>query len=176
VKTKRIRLRKFTNNDVNLIYQLDSDADVMRYITLGIPKTIKEAKEYLSKRILESYSSDNDFGIFAAFLIKNNEFIGWFLFEKDKEVHPNLHNIKNVIEIGWRLRKEYWGRGYATEIAIALVDKAKKMKRSVVAHTMIENQASIRVMEKAGLSFVKEFWGNYEPHSNKPDVLYKKIH
>ena len=96
MNTKRIRLRKFTSNDVNLIYQLDGDTDVMRYITLGVPKTIKEAKEYLNKRILESYSSENDFGIFAAFLITNNEFIGWFLFEKDKEVHPNLHNIKNV--------------------------------------------------------------------------------
>ena len=109
-------------------------------------------------------------------IINTNEFIGWFLFEQDKEIHPNIYNIKNAIEIGWRLRKEYWGRGYATEMAIALVDKAKRMKRSVVAHTMIENQASIRVMEKAGLSFVEEFWGNYEPHSNKPDVLYKKIH
>ena len=176
MKTRRIRLRKFTNNDINLIYQLDGDADVMRYITLGVPKSIKETKEYFHKRILTSYSDENNFGIFAAFLIKNNEFIGWFLFEKDKEVHPNLHNIKNAIEIGWRLRKEYWGRGYATEMAIELVETAKKMKRSVVAHTMIENQASIRVMEKAGLSFVKEFWGNYEPHSNKPDVLYKKIH
>ena len=72
MKTRRIRLRKFTNNDVNLIYQLDGDADVMRYITLGVPKTIKESEEYLSKRILESYSRENDFGIFAAFLIKNN--------------------------------------------------------------------------------------------------------
>ena len=61
-------------------------------------------------------------------------------------------------------------------MAIELVETAKKMKRSVVAHTMIENQASIRVMEKAGLSFVKEFWGNYDPHSVKPDVLYKKAH
>ena len=176
MKTKRIKLRKFTNNDLNLIYQLDGDADVMRYITLGVPKSIKETKEYLNKRILTSYSDENNFGIFAAFLIKNNDFIGWFLFEKYKEVHPNLHNIKDAIEIGWRLKKEYWGRGYATEMAIDLVHKAQKMKRSVVAHTMIENHASIRVMEKAGLRFVKEFWGNYEPHSNKPDVLYEKIH
>ena len=118
MKTNRIRLRKFTNNDLNLIYQLDGDADVMRYITLGVAKTIKEAEEYLNTRILESYSSENDFGIFAAFLIENNEFIGWFLFEEDKEVHPNLHNIKNAIEIGWRLKKSAWKRGYATEGAI----------------------------------------------------------
>ena len=52
MKTKRIKLRKFTNNDLNLIYQLDGDADVMRYITLGVPKSIKETKEYLNKRIL----------------------------------------------------------------------------------------------------------------------------
>ena len=43
----------------------------------------------------------------------------------------------------------------------------------VVARTMIENKASIRVMEKAGLKFVEEFWGDYNPHSGNPDVLYK---
>ena len=38
---------------------------------------------------------------------------------------------------------------------------------------MIDNRASIRVMEKIGLKFVKEFWADYEPHSGTPDVLYE---
>ena len=38
---------------------------------------------------------------------------------------------------------------------------------------MIKNIASIRVMQKAGLQFVEEFWGDYEPHSESPDVRYE---
>ena len=48
------------------------------------------------------------------------------------------------------------------------------MGKTIVARAMIENIASIRVMEKAGLEFEKEFWGDYEPHSGSPDVLYKR--
>ena len=115
---------------------------------------------------MKSYNKGDAFGIFAAYLNSTNEYIGWFLFELDKE-------FSNAIEIGWRLKKEFWGNGYATEMAMCLVEKAKSMNKDVVARTMIENKASIRVMEKSGLKFVKEFWGDYKPHSGNPDVLYK---
>ncbi len=48
------------------------------------------------------------------------------------------------------------------------------MGKTIIARAMIDNLASIRVMEKAGLEFEKEFWGDYEPHSGNPDVLYKR--
>ena len=47
-------------------------------------------------------------------------------------------------------------------------------KDIAVARSMIDNKASIRVMEKSGLIFKEEFWGDYEPHSGTPDVLYIK--
>ena len=164
--TDRMHLKRFNKNHGNLIYQLDSDPDVMKYITLGIPRTKIEAQQYLITRIMKSYKKGDAFGIFAAYLNSTNEYIGWFLFELDKE-------FSNAIEIGWRLKKEFWGNGYATEMAMYLVEKAKSMHKDVVARTMIENKASIRVMEKAGLKFVEEFWGDYNPHSGNPDVLYK---
>ena len=82
--------------------------------------------------------------------------------------------IKNAVEIGWRLKKQYWGNGYATEVADALTRMRIEMGKIVVARAMKENLASIKVMEKVGLKFYKEFWGNYEPHSGTPDVLFKK--
>ena len=48
------------------------------------------------------------------------------------------------------------------------------MGKTIVAISMVENTASIRVMEKAGLEFDKELWGDYEPHSGNPAVLYKR--
>ena len=47
------------------------------------------------------------------------------------------------------------------------------MNQKIVARAMSENKESIRVMEKAGLKFVEEFWGDYEPRSGNPDVLYE---
>ena len=46
--------------------------------------------------------------------------------------------------------------------------------KTIVARAMVENKASVRVMEKAGLTFVKEFWEDCEPHSGSHDVLYKR--
>ena len=164
IKTKRIYLRRFTKDEADLLFQLDGDADVMKYITLGIPRTMDEVIEKSMPRVLQSYQDKSDFGIFAAYLINSDEYIGWFQFEKDKE-------FEDSIEIGWRLKKQYWGNGYATEVAIVLCELGIKMGKTIVARAMIENLASIRVMEKAGLKFEKKFW---YPHSSSPDVLYKR--
>ena len=77
------------------------------------------------------------------------------------------------VEIGYFLKRTVWGNGYATEVGLSLVKKAKELNKKVVARTMIDNKASIRVMEKIGLKFVEEFWGDYKPHSGTPDVLYE---
>ena len=154
-------------DEAELLFQLDGDADVMKYITLGIPRTMDEIIDKSIPRILKSYQDKLDFGIFAAYLIKSDKYIGWFQFERDKE-------FEDAIEIGWRLKKQYWGNGYATEVAIVLCELGMRMGKTIVARAMIENLASIRVMEKAGLKFAKRFWGDYDPHSGSPDVLYKR--
>ena len=154
-------------DETDLLFQLDGDADVMKYITLGIPRTMNEVIEKSMPRILKSYQGKKDFGIFAAYLINSEKYIGWFQFEKDKE-------FEDSIEIGWRLKKQYWGNGYATEVATVLCDLGIKMGKTIVARAMVENLASIRVMKKAGMKFEKEFWGDYDPHSCSPDVLHKR--
>ena len=166
IKTERIEFKKFSKNDINLLFVLDGDSDVMRYLTLGKPKTIDEVKKESMPRILKSYTNEIHYGIFPAYLKCNNTYIGWFQFEKDKY-------IEDAIEVGWRLKKEHWRNGYATEVGLSLVKKAKEQNKKVVARAMKNNQASIRVMEKIGLKFVEEFWGDYKPHSGTPDVLYE---
>ena len=151
-------------DEADLLFQLDGDEDVMKYINLCIPRTMDEVIEKSMPRILKSYQGKKDFGIFAAYLINSEKYIGWFQFEKDKE-------FEDSIEIGWRLKKQYWGNGYATEVAIVLCELGIKMGKTIVARAMIENLASIRVMEKAGLKFEKKFW---YPDSSSPDVLYKR--
>ena len=164
--TERITLKRFDKNDFDLLYQVDRDPKVMKYLTLGKPSTIEEIKRKTMPRILQSYTNGENYGIFSAYLKKTNDYIGSFQFEPDKY-------IENAVEIGWRLKKEYWGNGYATEVACALVNKGIQLNKKIVARAMIENLASIRVMQKAGLKFAEEFWGDYEPHSGSPDVRYE---
>ena len=166
IKTERIDLKKFSKNDINLLFELDGDSDVMKYLSLAKAKTIDEVKKESMPRILKSYTNGINYGIFAAYLKYNNTYIGWFQFEKDK-------HIGNAIEVGWRLKKKHWGNGYATEVGLSLVKKAKELNKKVVARAMIENRASIRVMEKIGLKFVEEFWTAHKPHSGNPDVRYE---
>jgi RimJ/RimL family protein N-acetyltransferase len=142
LKTKRIYLRKFISTEIDLVFRLDSDPEVMKFITLGKPKSIQEIKDISMPRILKSYKNGDDFGLFCAQLSKNNEFIGWFQFELDEK--------KNAIEIGWRLKKEAWGNGYATEVAKSLVEKGIRMNKAIIAEAMSENKASINVMKKQG--------------------------
>lgn len=164
--TKRLTFNRFSENDANLLFQLNGDPEVMRYITLGKPMTLDEVKIRSIPRIMKSYSHGKEFGIFPAYLIDSGRFIGWFQFEPDTK-------LENAVEIGWRLKKEFWGQGYATEGARFLVEKGIQMKKLIVARAMSENAASIRVMEKAGLQFAEEFWGDYEPRSEKPTVLFE---
>tara|TARA_Y100001960_G_C14171852_1_gene585850 strand:- start:104 stop:610 length:507 start_codon:yes stop_codon:yes gene_type:complete len=165
METERITLKKFNKNDFDLLFQVDKDPEVMKYLTLGKPSTFEEIKKETMPRILQSYTNGKNYGIFSAYLKKTNEYIGSFQFEPDK-------HIENAIEVGWRLKKEHWGNGYATEVGLSLVEKAKKLNKKVIARAMIDNQASIRVMQKIGLKFIEEFWGDYESHSGTPDVRY----
>ena len=98
IKTERIYFKRFSEDDTDLLFQLDGDSNVMKYITLGVPRTIDEVVEKSMPRILKSYQEKSDFGIFAAYLNNSDDYIGWFQFEKDKE-------FKDAIEIGWRLKK-----------------------------------------------------------------------
>ena len=94
IKTERIELKKFSKNDINLLFELDGDSDVMRYITLGKAKTIDEVKKESMPRILKSYTNGINYGIFPAYLQSNNTYIGWFQFEKDKHIRVKRNRYK----------------------------------------------------------------------------------
>jgi RimJ/RimL family protein N-acetyltransferase len=97
--------------------------------------------------------------------------VGWFHFRPAKGAPAE------EIELGYRLRKSAWGKGYATEGSRALIQKgfAELGVQRVVASTMVVNVASRRVMEKAGLKFVRTFhqpWPDEIEGEEKGDVEY----
>jgi len=104
-------------------------------------------------RFLRAYERFEGFGVWAAVERSTGEFLGWF------EFYPPEGRGPEEAELGYRLRRSAWGKGYATEGSRALIRKGftELGVRRVVAETMAVNAASRRVMEKAGLSYVRTF-------------------
>ncbi|MDJ0557230.1 MAG: GNAT family N-acetyltransferase [Microcoleaceae cyanobacterium MO_207.B10] len=164
LETSRLILRQFTEADAELLFQLDSDLEVIRFTKLGdrpnksTPyKTIKN--EFLPK-IIRYYHTYQNFGFWAVMEKYSDKFIGWFHFRPalDSYMGARLY-AENDIEIGYRLQRIFWGKGYATEGGKALIKKGfvELGVERVVASALLENKASIRVMEKIGLKFEHKF-------------------
>lgn len=153
LETERLALRRFTVNDVDNLVELDSDPGVMHFINGGRPTPRSEIERETLPAFLDYYQRFAGYGFWAAVEKSTGRFVGWFHFRPAKDADPD------EVELGYRLRRPAWGRGFATEGSRALVDKgfAELGVRRVVASAMAVHTASRRVMEKAGLRYVRTF-------------------
>lgn len=153
VQTARLRLERFTADDADLLIELDSDPAVMRYLTGGEPEAAPEVvRERYIPAILTGYEKwEGKFGLFAVHANDSDAFIGWF------SLRPKPDGPMDEVELGYRLRQEAWGKGYATELSRALLAKAftELDVRLVWGETMCVNRPSQKVMEKAGMTIAK---------------------
>ena len=153
LETERLVLRRFTEADVDYLCDLDGDPEVMRFVTGGEPTPRDKIRDDTLPRFLRAYERFEGFGVWAAIERATGEFVGWF------EFYPPEGRGPEEAELGYRLRRSAWGKGYATEGSRALIQKGftELGVRRVVAKTMAVNAASRRVMEKAGLTYVRTF-------------------
>jgi RimJ/RimL family protein N-acetyltransferase len=164
LETQRLRLRGFTDTeaDARLLFELDSDPEVMRYIgPFGLP-TVEAYRERMQTFWLPYYAGPPPRGFWAALEKATDEFVGWFFLRPAMDYKFAAQagwTRASDIELGYRLRRSAWGRGLATEAAAALVGLALADPgvTCVVAAALVPNRGSTRVMEKAGLSRVREF-------------------
>ncbi len=154
LETERLVLRRFTEADADDLFDLDGDPEVTRFLTGGKPTPRDEIRDETLPRFLDYYERFAGFGYWAAVEKPTGEFLGWFAF------HPPEGGDPAEVELGYRLRRSAWGKGYATEGSRALIRKgfADLGVRRVVAETMAVNAASRRVMEKAGLTYGRTFY------------------
>jgi RimJ/RimL family protein N-acetyltransferase len=153
LETERLLLRRFTESDVANLHDLDGDPEVMRFVNGGKPVSRDVIREETLPRFLRAYERFEGFGVWAAIERSTGEFVGLF------ELYPRKDAGPNEVELGYRLRRSAWGKGYATEGSRALIRKGftELGVQRVVAETMAVNAASRRVMEKAGLKYVRTF-------------------
>jgi RimJ/RimL family protein N-acetyltransferase len=147
--TDRLTLRPFSADEADLLIELDSDPAVMRFLSGGGPTAPELVRERDLPSILAGYDRwDGRFGLFAAHEIDTGAFVGWFC------LRPERDGPLDEVELGYRLRQEARGKGYATEGAAALLAKAfsELDVRVVWGATMFLNRASQNVMEKVDMT------------------------
>ena len=152
LETDRMFFRQFQDADAQLLFELDSDPEVMRFISKGQPTPLARIQNEFIPKFLDYYRRSPPQGFWAAHLRESGSFIGWF------HLRPDIKSSREM-ELGYRLQRNVWGRGLATEGSKALLGKAFNEwgYEKVCARTLAENLASRRVMEKAGLCFECDF-------------------
>jgi RimJ/RimL family protein N-acetyltransferase len=171
LETERLLLRRFTEDDVDNLCELDGDPAVMRFINGGTPTPRAVIQNETLPRFLSYYERFAGFGFWAAIEKASGEFVGWFHFRSPEGSPPD------EIELGYRLRRSAWGKGYGTEGWRALIRKGftEQGVRRVVASTYQDNIGSQRVMQKSGLTLVRTFRmtpAELAAHGLDPEVLW----
>lgn len=158
LETERLLLRELTTDDVQNLVDLDADPEVARWV-MEPAASREEVEQDLILHYLPFYERTPGFGFWAIEEKASGEFLGWF------HLRPRDGHGDHEPELGYRLRRSAWGKGYATEGSVALINKAfaEHPIARVLAETGGFHTASRRVMEKSGLRLVREFDAGYPP-------------
>jgi ribosomal-protein-alanine N-acetyltransferase len=149
LSTHRLRLRQFKLSDEDSLYQLLTQGDVLRYFPNPNPPTPERVHHLIANQI--THWGAHGYGWWAVQERLSGALLGWcglqYLPETDE------------IEVGYLLGREYWGRGFATEAARASVDFGfnRLQLENIIALVHPQNKASIRVIEKLGMTFTGRF-------------------
>ncbi|TDC78053.1 N-acetyltransferase [Micromonospora sp. KC606] len=172
LEAERLRLRRFTPDDVDNLVELDGDPEVMRFLTGGEPTPRETVRDEHLPRILARYDHAPDLGRWAAEEWATGEFLGWFALDPSDD--------GTEAELGYRLRRAAWGRGLATEGSRALLRHAFETVGvgRVWAETMAVNVRSRAVMERVGLRYVRTFHLHFDdpiPGTEHGEVEYELL-
>lgn len=152
--TERLELRPWRDEpgDLDAYAALCADPDVMRFIGDGNPLTRPQAAAQLSR--FADHWRQHGFGLRAAVLRDSGEIAGFVGVARAGQ--PGVR--PGDVEIGWRLARRHWGRGLATEGALAVRDHAfAQLRRArLVAFVRPANEGSIAVMRKLGMEPLKD--------------------
>lgn len=156
IETERFYLRELKTTDANMFYSLNLDPEVTRYTGDTAFHSISEAMDFL-----DSYDhyEKHGFGRWAVVSKEDGDSWGWC----------GLKQRENgLIDMGYRLFQEKWGKGCATEVGTACVKHAFETLKleEIIAEAVEENVASFRVMERLGF----KYWKDGTDHGYKTNI------
>jgi RimJ/RimL family protein N-acetyltransferase len=167
IDTARLRLRGWVDADLDAYAALCADREVMRYIGTGSPQTREQAGTAMSS--FRTTWEERGFGLWCVTRPDEDVCVGFV----GLAVPDFLPEVMPAVEIGWRLARAEWGRGYATEAAVAARDfafGAVGLDRLVsIAHP--DNHASTGVMRKLGMTLER---ASVHPKHGVPVVVYEQ--
>ena len=170
MKTERLLLRQWSNEDLVGMARINADPKVMKYY----PKLLSRQESNAAVEKFKSLISNNGWGFWAVESTRDQSFIGLVGLHKPTYKLP----FGPCVEIGWRLARSSWGRGYATEAGRECLNFAfAQLELSeVYAFTSVANMKSRAVMERLDMENIQ---ANFEhpsvPHNNplREHVVYK---
>lgn len=165
IETERTRLRPWALADAPALVEMNRQPDMLRFVNEDRAETLTEAVCWIEEQ--QRYLSEHGYGICALEERKSGGLIGF----TGLATPTFLPEVLPATDIGWRIRRELWNLGLATEAARAVLDWAHGPLRlpEVLAISNAKNTASIRVMEKAGMVFSR---AASIPETGAPIVIY----
>ena len=145
IETERLQLREFSPDDAQSMFDLNADPEVIKYTGDQPFESIDQAKTFL-----ENYKDykKNGFGRWAIITKSDHEFIGWCGLKLNEE---------KLIDLGFRVFRKHWNKGYATEAAKFCLNYGFETLGfdQIIGRVVAENTASIKVLEKLGMRYWK---------------------
>jgi len=160
-ETPRLIIRDFDALDIQGIFELDSDPEVLKYLGKRPINSIEEAEEIV-KSIRNQYTQ-NGVGRWAVIDKTSNEFIGWTGLKHEKVLRPEF----TYYDLGYRLKKQYWGQGIATETSMLSLNYGftKLSLSEICAAADVNHAASNKVLSRVGLKSLGTFDHNGVTHN-----------
>ncbi|MEE1754243.1 GNAT family N-acetyltransferase [Streptomyces sp. SP18CS02] len=152
IRTPRLILRRWQDDDLVPMAEINADAEVMRWIDDGSVRDLEQTAEDIER--WEEEWDDEGFGLFAVELLASGELAGL----AGLSVPEYLPEVLPAVEIVWRLGRPFWGQGYASEAAHAALEFALQDRGldRVVSINRLGNEASENVARKLGMSLERE--------------------
>ena len=161
-KTERISLRYPAMSDLDDFAEMNADSQIMQFIGSGVPYSLEKSSDTLT--MLIDHWKTHGFGLWMLRNRQSESFIGFAVF--------NYPEGQDGIELGWRLRSECWGKGYAFEAANFALNYAKENfdEYRLIHRIQTENKRSINLALKLGSQFLR-----YEKDGDRDVAVYETI-
>ncbi|MER7050085.1 GNAT family N-acetyltransferase [Streptomyces jumonjinensis] len=152
IRTPRLILRRWYDSDLAPMADINADPDVMRWIGDGSVQDLDRTAEDIER--WEEEWDEEGFGLFAVELLASGELAGF----TGLSVPESLPEVLPAVEIVWRLGRQFWGQGYASEAAHATLEFALQDRGldRVVSISRVGDDASENVARKLGMTLERE--------------------